>query len=609
MSDIEDLEKEKNIRMAIINPDKCKPEKCGHQCLNSCPINRRGKLCITIDNSARAGKGLAVISEPMCIGCNICTKACPFDAIKIVKVAGGLGKDIVHRYSKNTFVLHKFPDLRRGNVTGILGQNGLGKSTILSILAGHFHMNLGQFNIKYDELESEIRRRFRGTNTLSILQGQIAVAWKQQTLEQYKSLPHTVESFLPFEDLRKEFSLDKLKDRELKDISGGELQRCVIAHICVAGLLGISEKPNLYLFDEPTNYLDLKQRIQMVDLIKKYCVRHDSFVVVVDHDLSILDYISDQLVCLYGERAVYGVCSLPMPVGNGINAYMDGYLPKENVRFRPDPYRFQRNHLDMSELVREEGQVVFQYPVMEWTIGTFTLKVEASEYRSYGINVLLGENGGGKTTFINLLSTMIQNQDDEKSARTISLKEQYIGRAAQDHLNTTVDDFIGSSFYRADAQIEIIRPLGLDKVVKRKLKKLSGGELQKVMIARCLLRTADIYFLDEPSAFLDVETRMVVAKVIRKYFAEKSVLVFLVDHDILMINYLADKVLLFEGEPSVSMRVVGPLSVEEGMNRYLKNLGITLRQDPVNFRGRINKADSGKDREQKKKGQYYMNTF
>ena len=134
---------------------------------------------------------------------------------------------------------------------------------------------------------------------------------------------------------------------------------------------------------------------------------------------------------------------------------------------------------------------------------------------------------------------------------------------------------------------------------------LSGGELQKVAIAECLSKDAEMYLLDEPSAYLDVEQRLRVSKVIRDFIEIKGKSALVVDHDILFIDYISDRLLVFEGEPAIKGIVKGPYEMEEGMSKFLSNLNITMRRDPESQRPRINKEGSVKDREQKKEGRLY----
>lgn len=135
---------------------------------------------------------------------------------------------------------------------------------------------------------------------------------------------------------------------------------------------------------------------------------------------------------------------------------------------------------------------------------------------------------------------------------------------------------------------------------------ISGGELQRVAIVLALGKPADIYLLDEPSAYLDVEQRIVAARVIKRFILHAKKTGFIVEHDFIMATYMADRVIVYEGEPGIDCTASAPKSLLEGMNQFLKQLAITFRRDPSNFRPRINKAESVKDREQKESGNFFV---
>jgi ATP-binding cassette subfamily E protein 1 len=128
------------------------------------------------------------------------------------------------------------------------------------------------------------------------------------------------------EDAIKYLDLESILERQVQHLSGGELQRFIIGLTCV-------QKVDIYMFDEPSSYLDVKQRLNAARMIRSLC-QHDNYVIVVEHDLSILDYLSDFVCCLYGNPGAYGVVTMPFSVREGINIFLAGYVPTENMRFR-----------------------------------------------------------------------------------------------------------------------------------------------------------------------------------------------------------------------------------------------------------------------------------
>jgi ATP-binding cassette subfamily E protein 1 len=208
----------------------------------------------------------------------------------------------------------------------------------------------------------------------------------------------------------------------------------------------------------------------------------------------------------------------------------------------------------------------------------------------------LGENGIGKTTFAKILSGMIKpDSGSVDSSIKISYKPQYI-QAEEDSIVRT---------YLIKCPQSIIERLDLSHLLNRKVSELSGGELQRVAIAECLSREADIYLLDEPSAHLDVEQRLNVSEIIRDIAKKKEASCFVIDHDLLFMDYLSDRLMIFTGKPAKKGETTGPLKMREGMNLFLKELNITFRRDKDTKRPRINKLGSQLDNEQKSSGEYY----
>ena len=152
------------LRIAIINPEKCKPKKCSLECSKICPVNKTGKQCIEVTKIAK----ICWISEALCIGCGMCVKRCPFSAIQIINLPKGLEGQVTHRYGANTFKLHRLPTPRSGEVLGLVGTNGIGKSTALRVLSGNMKPNLGNFENPPDW--KEILKFFRGNELQNFFQ-------------------------------------------------------------------------------------------------------------------------------------------------------------------------------------------------------------------------------------------------------------------------------------------------------------------------------------------------------------------------------------------------------------------------------------------------------
>jgi len=385
--------------------------------------------------------------------------------------------------------------------------------------------------------------------------------------------------------------------RRVEVLSGGELQRVALA-------AAISRDADVYIFDEPSSYLDIRQRLAAARAIRSLR-EENKMIIVAEHDLAVLDYLSDYICVLYGVPGVYGVVSNVHGVRVGINIYLEGYIRDENLRFRKEPIRF---HVKPPISTVPSKTPLLKWENMRKTYEDFTLDVERGEVGEGEIIGILGPNGIGKTTFIRMIAGFEKPDEGEppvQDALSISYKPQYISSdydgTVEELLRSIAKEKFSSSLYRT----QIIRPLNLDQIFDRRVKELSGGELQKVAIAACLSREADLYLLDEPSAYLDIEERLAMVQTVRRIVEERNVTAFIVEHDIVVLDFVADRLMVFSGEPGRRGLAKAPMSLRDGMNMFLREMGITFRRDPQTKRPRVNKEGSQLDKYQKSIGQFY----
>ncbi len=582
-------------RIAVLDRDKCQPKKCATECKNFCPGVRMGDETIVMDEDNKP-----VISEELCTGCGICVNKCPFDAIHIINLPEELEEQCVHRYGPNGFALYGLPIPREGKVSGLVGKNGIGKTTALRILAGRIHPNLGENGPSSEE---ELKEFFKGSELQTYFRdlGEIEVSYKPQAIANLPSAVEGVSGSLLEEvdergiasELAQDLDLEEIMDRKISALSGGELQRLGIAAT-------VAKDTDLYYFDEPASHLDIYQRLNAARTIRSLA-EEEKAVIVVEHDLAALDYMCDYVQVIYGTPNAYGVISEPRSVRKGINVYLNGYLKEENVRFRSDPIRFETKP---PTKFQKGKNPLYQYPDLTKEFEGFELNVNSGEVYPGEIVGVVGPNATGKTTFVKLLSGDLEpSSGDIGLGLEIAHKPQYpeveFEGSVRGFLNQELSS-LGLGF-----ESDVLEPLGVDEVMESDVQSLSGGELQRVLIAVTLGRPADLYLLDEPSAYLDVEQRLRTAKVLQRMIESKEAAAFVVDHDVLTIDYLSQRLLVFRGKPGERGYGEGPEEMREGMNMFLKEVGVTFRRDPQTGRPRVNKPGSRLDEEQKEEGEYY----
>jgi ATP-binding cassette subfamily E protein 1 len=564
-------------------------------------VNKSGADCIVLNEETKK----AQIDEDICNGCGICVKVCPFDAITIVNLASELSTDKIHQYGINSFRLYKLPTPKKGEVVGLLGRNGMGKSTVVNILSGNLKPNLGNYSEPPEW--DEVLKFYKGTELKShfeeIKNGNIRASIKPQQVHNVvnvfdgtgKDLLEKYDERGVMNEMIKKLDLENSIGQNLNELSGGELQRLAVA-------VSASKDADFYFFDEPSSYNDVFQRTGVARVIHNLAELGKS-VMVVEHDLTLLDYLSDYIEVLYGVPAAYGIVSNVLSTKVGINAFLDGYLSSENVRFRDKKFTF-----DASTATDEiqQGDIIVSYPKLEKKYASFSVSIEPGEVRKGDLLGVMGANALGKTTLMKMIAG-IEKPDSGSIDKKIkiSYKPQYLTNDIDIKVVTMLNKANGGSIEDSTEEEQIIEPLKIKKLYNKSMKNLSGGELQKVAVATCLLQKVDLYALDEPSAFLDVEDRIAVGKFLQKFCRSFGKAAIVIDHDLQLMDLVSDSMVIFEGTSSVQGYATSPLPKIDAMNRFLKSLDITFRRDEKSRRPRVNKDGSRLDKDQKGSQNYY----
>ena len=595
------------MRIAVIDRDTCKPTDCSSSpnkpCIKYCPRVRTGDETIVLKED-----GFPHLNPLLCSGCGICVKKCPFHCFTIVNIPEKLDSEVTHKFAEDGFTLFRMLLPSKGKVLGVIGQNGIGKSTAMNILSGHLKMNLGHLDESSPTWE-QIIDNFKGSilqdYLKSLKEKSLKIVHKPQEITsipkyikgKVKELLQKIDQSPNLERIISELSLETILDRDLSVLSGGELQRVAIA----AALL---RDGDCYLIDEPSSYLDVNQRLKMAKLIRALPEK-DKRVVVIEHDLAILDYLSDQICLLYGQPSAYGIISNVQGVRVGINIYLNGYIKDENMRFRDEAIRFHQRPAINTGF--ESSKVLFEFNDMEKELGTFHLSIYGGEIHAGEVIGILGPNGIGKSTFINLIAGKIKPDNDVQNLKDlkISLKPQYIEYDPKKPVFDILQKIKGSISFDSQYKKRILQGFKLEQLENRLIGELSGGELQRIAIADCLTNEADIYLIDEPSAFLDVEMRLTMALILRRSIENIKKAAFVVEHDIITQDFISDSLIVFNGEPGINGKTTPPQDLRSGMNEFLRMMNITFRRDLSTGRPRVNKYNSNLDKFQRKIGEYY----
>ncbi|KAH0886923.1 hypothetical protein HID58_063019 [Brassica napus] len=497
------------------------------------------------------------------------------EARQVTNVANDVPLDIpTHRYGPGSFDIHGLPNLYLGTVVGLLGGKSTGKTTCLKILAGQLKPNLGRFEDppEWDEIIDHFDTEHIRTYLTRLQTNTLNVALKSQDLTVYRS-SLTVRTSLEeskgtgfdsMEELIEDLDMTSMLDTCVTDLSDAELQRFAIASTIV-------QMADVYLFDEPTIFLDARQKYQVARVILSV-VKPDRYVCITDNDMSVLDLVCDHILYT-GEETTSG------------EVHLDHYP------------------LTLEELSEEiVTPPTYRYPeTVVKGFGTFSLHVMGGDLRSSEITVVLGNMHTGKTLFLEWLNRISVGQDfSHKDQKMIKCENRH------DTVATHLYRLIRFSSLDRVFQELVLKPLGIVKILDKRIKEVSQSTLQKIAIATCLGQEgARVFLLDEPSIHLDARERVIAAQTIKRFIAYSRKAALVVEQDFMMATYLADRVIVVQGEPGVQSTVNSPVLMSNGVNQYLSDLNITCRTNRFTSLARMNKPRSVEDEEQKTGGHFF----
>ncbi len=497
--------------------------------------------------------------------------------------------------------------IERGERVCLIGRNGAGKSTLLKLLLSEVMLDEGelekQAGLKIARLVQDVPESLSGTVFEVVSEGlgenglllsryqnlneQLAHTVNDKLLLELEKLQHQIEQQNAWDlgrQVEQVISLTELpSDKQVSELSGGLKRRVLLAQALVAD-------PDLLLLDEPTNHLD----IDSISWLEKFLINYPKAVLFISHDRVFMQKIATRIVELDQGKIIswQGDYHSFLQHKEGFlqaeakeQALFDKRLAEEEVWIRQGiKARRTRNEgrVRALERMREErqqrrvrtgqvkletqaaqqsGKIVFEAENLSFDYAGKTIVKNFSTTIMRGDKIgIIGPNGSGKSTLINLLLGNLQASSGHLRCGT-KLEVSYFDQLrAELDLEKTVRDNIyeGSDFININGQSKHVISYLQDflfppQQARSPAKSLSGGERNRLLLARLFTKSSNVLVMDEPTNDLDAETLELLEEQLLQY--EGTLL--LVSHDRALLNNVVTSTLVFEGEATVKEYVGG----------------------------------------------------
>ena len=496
--------------------------------------------------------------------------------------------DVTVRYNERAILDCATLGIQEGDRIGLVGRNGCGKTTFLKLLAGLLHPDSGEVSRARDLVASYLPQDFMLDATRNVYENiRDGARHVLDLITEFESLPHDSKRHEVLEhriatlegwtvDRRIEVAMSHLNcpagERRVETLSGGEKRRVAMARAIVS-------RPDFLMLDEPTNHLDPES----IEWVAEFLENFGGSFLVVTHDRYFLDRVATSILELcdgkfFSHAGNYTDYLLDKAERQTADAVIEHkrqmFLKKELAWVRQGPRaqrskqkdRFERYYDEAAKdgpVIEEDVELVIPPPPQ---LGNRTVEVAGLGMELAGKNLfsgfnftfengrrvgVCGRNGLGKTTLLRILiGQLAPTSGTVKIGQLTRFNYVDQGRLQLNEERTVLDEVAdGTEFVQwGDAKLSVRsylkRFLFADDRILTQVKKLSGGERSRLLLARILKSGGNFLILDEPTNDLDLPTLRVLEEALTAFPGVTCV----VSHDRYFLNRVCTDILAFEGD-------------------------------------------------------------